>query len=88
VRKLTDEEQEKIKLLTKNQVSLTLIEPTENGLKKSIMDATGSVRSYLKSENIHDYEQLFILVLKSLNQKHHCIVLLQKKETQEFGFIA
>ena len=56
MRKLTDEEQEKIKLLTKNQVSLTLIEPTENGLKKSIMDATGSVRSYLKSENIHDYE--------------------------------
>jgi hypothetical protein len=56
VRKLTDAEQEKIKLLTKNQVSLTLIEPTKNGLKKSIMDATGSVRSYLKSENIHDYE--------------------------------
>jgi len=56
VRKLTDAEQEKIKLLTKNQVSLTLIEPTETGLIKSIMDATGSVRSYLKSENIHDYE--------------------------------
>ena len=56
MRKLTDAEQEKIKLLTKNQVSLTLIEPTKNGLKKSIMDATGSVRSYLKSENIHDYE--------------------------------
>ena len=56
MRKLTDAEQEKIKLLTKNQVYLTLIEPTETGLKKSIMDATGSVRSYLKSENIHDYE--------------------------------
>ena len=56
MRKLTDAEQEKIKLLTKNQVSLTLIEPTETGLIKSIMDATGSVRSYLKSENIHDYE--------------------------------
>lgn len=56
MRKLTDTEQEKIKLLTKNQVSLTLIEPTKTGLKKSIMDATGSVRSYLKSENIHDYE--------------------------------
>ncbi|SIQ01160.1 MvaI/BcnI family restriction endonuclease [Maribacter ulvicola] len=56
MRKLTDAEQEKIKLLTKNQVSLTLIEPTETGLKKSIMDATGSVRSYLKNENIHDYE--------------------------------
>ena len=57
MRKLTDAEQGKIKLLTKNQVSLTLIEPTQNGLKKSIMDATGSVRNFLKSENIHDYDQ-------------------------------
>ena len=56
MRKLSLAEQEKIKLLTEKQVSLTLIEPTETGLKKSIMDATGSVRSYLKSENIHDYE--------------------------------
>lgn len=56
MRKLTNTEQEKIKLLTKNQVALSLIEPTETGLKKSIMDATGSVRSYLKSEEIHDYE--------------------------------
>lgn len=56
MRKLTNEEQNKIKLLTKNQVSLTLIEPTETGLKKSIMDATGSVRNFLKSENIHDYD--------------------------------
>ena len=57
MRKLTTSEQNKIKLLTKNQVSLTLIEPTETGLKKSIMDATGSVRNFLKNENIHDYEQ-------------------------------
>jgi len=56
VRKLTTEEQNKIKLLTKNQVALTLIEPTETGLKKSIMDATGSMRSFFKSKNIHDYE--------------------------------
>jgi len=56
VRKLTNSEQNKIKLLTKNQVALTLIEPTETGLKKSIMDATGSVRYFLKSENIHDYD--------------------------------
>ncbi|MCG2462806.1 MvaI/BcnI family restriction endonuclease [Flavobacteriaceae bacterium F89] len=56
MRKLTEAEQNKIKLLTKNQVSLTLIEPTETGLKKSIMDATGPVRSFLKSENIHDYD--------------------------------
>ncbi len=56
MRKLTNSEQNKIKLLTKNQVALTLIEPTETGLKKSIMDATGSVRYFLKSENIHDYD--------------------------------
>lgn len=56
MRGLTPEEQLKIKLLTKNQVSLSLIEPTETGLKKSIMDATGSVRSFLKENNIHDYD--------------------------------
>src|SRR5690554_8209147 len=56
MRVLTSDEQNKIKLLTKNQVSLTLIEPTETGLKKSIMDATGSVRSFLKENNIHDYD--------------------------------
>jgi hypothetical protein len=56
MRVLTPAEQTKIKLLTKNQVSLTLIEPTETALKKSIMDATGSVRSFLKDNNIHDYD--------------------------------
>lgn len=56
MRQLSKSEQNKIKLLTKNQVSLTLIEPTKTGLKKSIMDATGAVRSYLKDEEIHDYE--------------------------------
>lgn len=56
MRGLTQLEQDKIRLLTKNQVSLTLIEPTETGLRKSIMDATGSVRSFLKENNIHDYE--------------------------------
>ena len=33
-----------------------MIEPTETGLVKSIIDATGSVRSYLKSKNVHDFE--------------------------------
>lgn len=56
MRALTESEQSKIKLLTQNQVSLVLIEPTETGLKKSIMDATGSIRSYLKENEIHDYE--------------------------------
>lgn len=56
MRNLTTNEQDKLKLLTKNQISLGLIEPTETGLKKSIMDATGSVRSFLKTESIHDFE--------------------------------
>lgn len=56
VRNLTEVEQNKIKYLTKYQVSLTLIEPTANALRKSIMDATGSVRRFFKNENIHDYE--------------------------------
>lgn len=56
MRILTESEQNKIKILTKNQVSLALIEPTETGLKKSIMDATGPVRNYLKENNIHDYD--------------------------------
>lgn len=55
MRSLTNLEQSKIKALTKKQVPLTLIEPTGNGLKKSIMDATAPVRSYLKENCIHDY---------------------------------
>jgi MvaI/BcnI restriction endonuclease family len=56
MRQLTETEINRIKILTENSVELTLIEPTETGLIKSIMDATGSVRSYLKSKNIHDFE--------------------------------
>ena len=56
MRQLSDIEINRIKLLTEKSVELTLIEPTENGLQKSIMDATGSVRSYLKSKLVHDFE--------------------------------
>jgi len=56
MRILSDPEQNNIKILTKNQVSLAFIEPTETGLKKSIMDATGPVRSFLKENKIHDYD--------------------------------
>ena len=55
MRILTSQEEEKLKVLTENSVSLTLIEPTETGLKKSIMDATGSVRNYLRKNDLHDY---------------------------------
>lgn len=56
MRQLTKVEIERIKLLTEKSVELALIEPTATGLEKSIMDATGSVRVYLKDKNIHDYE--------------------------------
>lgn len=56
MRDLTNIERERIKLLTQKSVSLALIEPTENGLKKSIMDATGPVRNYLKNKGIHDFD--------------------------------
>lgn len=56
MRQLTKVEIERLKLLTEKSVEVTLIEPTSTGLEKSIMDATGSVRVYLKDKNIHDYE--------------------------------
>jgi hypothetical protein len=56
MRPLTKIEENRLKLLTKYSISLTLIEPTETGLKKSIMDATGPVRNYLKEMNLHDFE--------------------------------
>ena len=55
MRQLTPIEIDRIKILTENSVELCLIEPTETGLVKSIMDATGSVRNFLKSKKIHDF---------------------------------
>jgi MvaI/BcnI restriction endonuclease family len=55
MRQLTAIEIDRIKLLTEKSVELCLIEPTETGLKKSIMDATGSVRTYLQTKSIHDF---------------------------------
>jgi hypothetical protein len=55
MRQLTPIEINRIKLLTENSIELCLIEPTATGLEKSIMDAIGSVRTYLKENAIHDY---------------------------------
>lgn len=56
MRNLTPAELRRIELLTKNSVDFTLIEPTRTGLIKSIMDATGIVRTYLKEKKLHDYD--------------------------------
>ena len=55
MRPLTQIEQDRLECLTENSVACTLIEPTATGLGKSIMDATGPVRSFLKQEKVHDY---------------------------------
>ena len=55
MRQLSEIEIDRIKILTENSVELCLIEPTETGLQKSIMDATGYVRNFLKSKKIHDF---------------------------------
>lgn len=56
MRQLTAVEINRIRLLTENSVELTLIEPTQTGLDKSIMDATGPVRNFLKEKMVHDYD--------------------------------
>lgn len=56
MRQLTTVEIKRIKLLTEKSVEICLIEPTATGLEKSIMDATGSVRTYLKANQIHNFE--------------------------------
>ena len=55
MRQLTSLEIEKLKIFTVNTVEFTLIEPTETGLSKSILDATGPIRLFLKSNHLHDY---------------------------------
>ena len=56
MRQLSTVEIIRLKLLTEKSIELCLIEPTENGLLKSIMDATSSVRAYLKSKSVHNFE--------------------------------
>ena len=57
MRNFTKIEKERIKALTGKSVSLTLIEPTRTGIKKSIMDATVPVRLFLKNQGLHNYQE-------------------------------
>ena len=55
MRQLTNSEIEKLNFLTSKDLEVSLIEVTQTGIEKSIMDATGSVRDYLKRHGVHDY---------------------------------
>ena len=50
---------EAIRLFNRFSVEATYLVPTLVGLGKSIMDATSSLRSYLKIKSVHDYEGQF-----------------------------
>ncbi len=57
MRQLYSFEEDNLRCLTENSVSLTLIEPTKIGLKKYILDATGPVRNYFVTNNLHDFSE-------------------------------
>jgi hypothetical protein len=55
MRNFTALEEERVEILTKYSIEITVLEPTRTGLEKSILDATGPVRNFLKNKDIHDY---------------------------------
>ncbi len=55
LRQLTEKERQHIERLTAASIDIALIQPTSTGLKKSILDATISVRSFLREKGVHDY---------------------------------
>jgi len=57
LRQLTDIERQRMKRLTAESVDITLLQPTKTGLGKAIMDATASVRNYLKDTGLHDFDE-------------------------------
>lgn len=57
IRSLTSRESENFTLLKKFSKNISLIILTPTGLDKSIMDATYSVRLFLKENNIHDFNR-------------------------------
>lgn len=49
-------EEHNVSFLVNKQVEYATIQITETGLRKSIMDATSPVRTYLLEKSVHDYE--------------------------------
>jgi hypothetical protein len=57
LRQLTEIERQRMKRLTAESVDITLLQPTWTGLGKGYMDATASVRNYLKENGLHDFDR-------------------------------
>ena len=56
MRELTEFEEENLKFLVSKNLDFTLIQPTATGLGKGIMDATFTVRNFLREKAIHNYD--------------------------------
>ncbi len=48
-------EENNLKFLTRKNIEHTLVQITETGYKKGILDATGPMRQYFKTTGMHDY---------------------------------
>lgn len=64
MRSFTPFEKRNMEYLVNHNVKFTQVQITATGLKKSILDATTPMRTYLKENNVHDYE------LQSKGQEH------------------
>ena len=56
MRSFTPFEKRNMEYLVNHNVKFTQVQITATGLKKSILDATTPMRTYLKENNVHDYE--------------------------------
>ena len=55
LRKFTEFEKANLAKLTSLSIDMTLIQPTQTGLGKGILDATAPIRNYLQSNGLHNY---------------------------------
>lgn len=56
MRELTARERQQVKALSERAIDFALLEPTRTGLAKSILDATGPVRTFLSTQKLHSYD--------------------------------
>jgi hypothetical protein len=57
LRILSNFEKTNLSRLTGLSIDVTLIQPTQTGLGKNILDATAPVRNYLRERELHDYDR-------------------------------
>lgn len=56
LRQFSDFEKQNLSVLTSLSIDATVMQPTQTGLGKHILDATAPVRAYLRHHNLHDYD--------------------------------